>query len=149
MNDCIFCKIVRNEIPSKKIYEDNDVIAFLDINPANPGHTLVASKRHFENIFDVDSNILSKMIQTTKIVAKTIKERLNADGINIIQNNGKYAGQLVNHIHFHIIPRFPNDKVLITYQRVQLQEKDLENIQKKLITKETKNEKPYDWEFGF
>jgi histidine triad (HIT) family protein len=139
---------VRNEIPSKKIYEDNDVVAFLDINPANPGHTLVASKKHYESIIDADNAVLSKLIQVTKTVAKTIKEKLNTDGINVIQNNGKHAGQLVNHIHFHIIPRYPNDKVMISYQRAQITEKDLDEIQKKLTT--TKKEaKPEDWEFRF
>ena len=132
MQDCIFCKIAKGEVPSKKVYEDDDIIAFLDINPANKGHTLVASKNHYENIFSVDEEILKKMISVVKVIAEKIKNSLECDGINIMQNNGKHAGQLVNHIHFHIIPRFPGDRVLITYQRMQLTEEEFNEIQKDL-----------------
>ena len=132
MDECIFCKIVKGEIPSKKVYEDDDVIAFLDINPANKGHTLVTSKKHYESIYDVDEEVLKKLIVVVKQLADKIKNSLGCDGMNIVQNNGKHAGQLVNHIHFHIIPRFQGDKVLITYQRSQLTEEELNEIQKKL-----------------
>jgi len=147
MEECIFCKIAKNEIPSKKIYEDNDVLAFLDINPANPGHTLIISKKHFEGIIDADVGVLSKMIQVSKTIAKTIKERLGSDGLNIMQNNGKHAGQLVSHIHFHIIPRFPNDKVVISYPRAQLSENDLNEIQKKLTSAKKEESEDYDFRF--
>ena len=138
MQDCIFCKIVNGEIPSKKVYEDGDTLAFLDINPANKGHTLVASKQHYEDIFSVDEEVLNKMMSVVKMLAEKIKNSLECDGINIIQNNGKHAGQLVNHIHFHIIPRFSGDKVIITYQRSQLSEEELNEIQKKLSEEEVK-----------
>ena len=140
MQDCIFCKIVRGEIPSNKVYEDEDVLAFLDINPANKGHTLVASKKHYEDIYSVDEEILKKMISVVKVIAEKIKNTLECDGINIVQNNGRHAGQLVNHIHFHIIPRFPDDKVLITYQRMQLTEEEFNEIQKKLSEEEKRLE---------
>lgn len=132
MQDCIFCGIARGEISSKKVYEDDDTIAFLDINPANKGHTLVASKEHYEDIFSVDEDLLKKMIAVVKIIAERIKNSMNCDGINIIQNNGKHAGQLVNHIYFHIIPRFPGDKVLMTYQRAQLSEEEFNKVQREL-----------------
>jgi histidine triad (HIT) family protein len=146
MQDCIFCKIVKNEIPSKKVYEDGDIIAFLDINPANKGHTLVASKEHYEDIYSVDEDLLKKMISVVKMLAEKIKNSMNCDGINVIQNNGKHAGQLVNHIHFHIIPRFPGDKVLITYQRMQLSEEEFSDAQKKL-SEEKKKLEEMNWVF--
>ena len=142
--DCIFCKIAKGEIPSRKVYEDKDVIAFLDINPANPGHTLVMPKRHAETIMDADDESLEKAIVVAKTIATRIKERLNADGVNILQNNGKHAGQLVNHVHFHVMPRFAEDKILISYPKIKLEEKDFEEIQKKLS--ETERKVPRDWE---
>ena len=132
MENCIFCKIIKCEIPSKKVYEDNDTLAFLDINPANTGHTIVVPKKHFENIYKIDEDVLESLIKTVKKVATTIKENLKADGINIIQNNGRQAGQIVNHVHFHIIPRFKGDKVIITYQPQKVQEKDLNDVLEKL-----------------
>jgi histidine triad (HIT) family protein len=147
-NECIFCKIINGEIPSKKVYEDNDTLAFLDINPANPGHVLVVPKKHFENIFDIDEATLGKMMHVVKNIAKNLKEKLNPDGINIMQNNGKHAGQLVNHIHLHIIPRFNNDRVVISYPRYQISEADMDNILKKL-KESTKKEEKEDFEFRF
>jgi histidine triad (HIT) family protein len=138
MQDCIFCKIVRGELPSKKIYEDDDILAFLDINPANKGHVLVTSKEHYEDIFSVDEELLKKMIIVVKLLAERIKSKTGCDGVNVMQNNGKQAGQLVNHIHFHIIPRFHGDKVLITYQRLQLTEEELNEIQNQLKSEEPK-----------
>ena len=108
--DCVFCKIVKGEIPSKKVYEDGNVIAFLDINPLSEGHTLVIPKKHAENIFDVSEEELSKVMQVVKKISKKRLEE-GAKGVNILQNNGKEAGQLVNHIHFHVVPRNGNDKL--------------------------------------
>lgn len=109
MNDCIFCKIVSGEIPSVKIYEDEATLAFLDISPLNPGHTLVIPKEHHENIFDVSDESLAPVMRTAKKVANAIKNAVNADAINIGINNGKEAGQLVFHLHIHVIPRFAGD----------------------------------------
>ncbi|MBI2232885.1 MAG: HIT family protein [Candidatus Aenigmarchaeota archaeon] len=142
--DCLFCKIIRGEIPSRKVYEDKDSVAFLDINPANPGHTLVMPKKHAENIFDADDEMLGRVIVAAKAISKKIKDSLNADGINVIQNNGRHAGQIVNHIHFHIIPRFANDTVIISYPKIKMEDKDFEEIQKKLTESERKVQK--NWE---
>lgn len=147
--DCIFCKIAAGQMPCKKIYEDDKVLAFLDINPANPGHALVIPKKHFETLFDIDDDTLKELITKTKAIATIIKDRLKANAVNILQNNGKQAGQLVNHIHFHIIPRFPNDKVLITYQRVNITEKELDDMQKKLTSSGSSGSgRSQDWQ-GF
>ncbi len=132
MDECLFCKIISGEIPSRKVYEDADCIAFLDINPANPGHTLVMPKNHSENIYDIPESDLKKIITVVKKVAVDIKEKLNAQGINVMQNNGRIAGQIVSHIHFHVIPRFENDSVIISYKRTHLTDNQLEEVQKRL-----------------
>ena len=108
-NNCIFCKILKGEIPSNKIYENDKILAFLDINPNNPGHTLVIPKEHYEHLEDVPDELLEEVIKIVKKVTIAVKEALGTDSVNIHLNNGKTAGQLVPHMHFHIIPRFEND----------------------------------------
>jgi len=109
MNDCIFCKIVKGEIPAIKIKETENTLSFLDTHPLNLGHALVIPKKHYENIFDVTPEILAQVIIETKKIASAVKKAVNANGIGIAQNNGKAAGQVVNHLHFHIIPRYNDD----------------------------------------
>lgn len=109
MEECLFCKIVKGELPSSKIYEDEDTLAFLDLFPVNKGHSLVIPKEHYENIFDVPAESLSKISSVMKNVADAVKKGINADGISIAQSNGKDAGQIIPHIHFHIMPRFKDD----------------------------------------
>jgi len=111
--DCIFCKIVKGEIDSAKIWEDDDILVFLDINPVTKGHCLVVSKKHFENIFDIDEEILKKIIIVSKSVSLKIKNSLGADGIRFSQSNGKIAGQVIFHFHLHIIPRYQDDGLLM------------------------------------
>lgn len=103
--DCIFCKIGAGEIPSFKIYEDELVLAYLDINPFSEGHTLVIPKSHTAGLLDTDDAMLMEFIKKVKKIASHIKTALPCDGFNILQNNGEAAGQTVKHIHFHIIPR--------------------------------------------
>ena len=109
MNECIFCKIAKKEIPTNKIYEDEKFIAFLDINPVNPGHVLVVPKNHYENIYSAPDEILCDIGPIVKKIAVAVKKGVSADGINIIMNNDGAAGQIVPHAHFHIIPRFADD----------------------------------------
>ena len=111
MKDCIFCKIVKKQIPADIIYEDNNTLAFLDINPVNIGHTLVIPKEHYKTITDTPDAILANMMKTAKRVAKALKKGLNVDGFNIHCNNGKVAGQVVFHVHLHIIPRLSKDNL--------------------------------------
>lgn len=106
---CIFCKIISGELPSTKVYEDEDVLAFLDIHPVNPGHTLVITKKHFESIHDTPDELVAKMSITAKKVAGAIQKNLGAEGVNIGMNNGKAAGQIVFHSHIHVMPRYGND----------------------------------------
>jgi histidine triad (HIT) family protein len=107
--DCIFCKIVEGEISSTKVYEDENVLAFMDINPWDKGHTLVIPKKHFDPITNVPDDILQKIIVVAKKIAAAQIKVLNAIGVNIAQSNGKAAGQEVPHVHFHIIPRYCED----------------------------------------
>ena len=107
--DCVFCKIVNKEIPGSIVYEDEKHLAFLDIGPVNPGHTLVIPKKHAINIFDIEEADLKELIAVVKKVATAVLKGVEAHGVNVSMNNGKIAGQLVNHIHFHIIPRFQGD----------------------------------------
>jgi histidine triad (HIT) family protein len=123
---------MKGEIPSKKVYEDDNTFAFLDINPANPGHTLVIPKKHSDSIFEVDEEDLQNAIVTVKKIAVMIKDTLNVEGVNIIQNNGKLAGQIVSHTHFHVIPRKEGDSVVINYPRKQTTEQELDEVVQKL-----------------
>ncbi|MDO8590461.1 MAG: HIT family protein [bacterium] len=107
--NCIFCKIVAGEIPSTKVYEDKDVLAFLDIKPVNPGHTLVIPKGHFESIHDTPDDLVAKMIIVAKKIAGAIQTKLGAEGVNIGMNNGMAAGQIVFHAHIHVMPRYGKD----------------------------------------
>ena len=107
--DCIFCKIIANEIPATRIIETDSVLAFLDIGPIIKGHTLVIPKSHHDPLTDVPSPLLSEMMDVAKSVMQAQLDGLKADGVNIIQNNGVAAGQAVMHVHFHVIPRFTED----------------------------------------
>ena len=108
-NDCIFCAIAAGEIPSFKVYEDETVLAYLDINPFAKGHTLVIPKAHSKGLLDTDEATLAAVIARVKKVAAQVKEKLGCDGFNIVQNNGEAAGQTVRHLHFHIVPRWNGD----------------------------------------
>ena len=105
MESCIFCKIIAGEIPSDKIYEDEYTLAFLDARPSAPGHTLVVPKKHVENIFDADDETLSRVLHTVRIVAPAVRDAVGGHGVHVNSNHGAAAGQIVSHLHFHIIPR--------------------------------------------
>ncbi len=109
MYDCIFCKIIKGELPCSKVYETNNVLAFLDIGPVNKGHTLVVPKKHFTNIFDIEQKDLDEVSNVVRKIAPAVKKAVNADGINVMSSNGEAAGQVVMHSHIHIIPRFKDD----------------------------------------
>lgn len=134
MEECVFCKIVNKEIPCHCIYEDDLIMAFLDINPVTEGHTLVIPKQHFENIFDIDKNVLERVISVAQKISLKMKEELDIDGINLFQSNGSVAGQVVFHFHLHIIPRRKDDGVVIHESRLPSQEMNPEKI-KELISK--------------
>jgi len=105
-NNCVFCAIAAGEIPCFKVYEDDLVLAYLDINPFTKGHALVIPKAHSEGLVDTDDATLATIIARVKKVAAHLKTALPCDGFNILQNNGEAAGQTVKHLHFHIVPRY-------------------------------------------
>jgi histidine triad (HIT) family protein len=114
---CVFCKIIAGEIPSRKIYEDEATLAFLDIEPDYVGHTLVIPKRHCENVLDCDTENLSHVIKTVQLVAKHYVNNCGFDGIDLLNANGSAAGQTVSHLHFHMIPKKENDPIEIWPKR--------------------------------
>src|SRR4030065_2150995 len=105
-NSCIFCKIVRKQAPASVIYEDENVMAFLDIRPLNEGHTLVIPKEHYETIFEIPQELIAYLHGIVKQVAIAVKKATKADGISIIQQNGKAANQEILHLHVHVVPRY-------------------------------------------
>ena len=107
--NCIFCKIVSEELPSQKLFEDDHVTCFLDIAPINPGHALIIPNEHHPSITTVPSEILSRMMIMAPIIAQAIVREADADGFNLHLSNGQCAGQIVLHSHLHIIPRSPVD----------------------------------------
>jgi histidine triad (HIT) family protein len=132
-DNCIFCKIVDKEVPSKIIYENDDTLAFLDIFPISEGHSIVIPKKHYENIEVIPEEELIKTIKTVKKLAKILHDKLSFEGYNILQNNFKAAGQVVKHFHIHIIPRNFNDsRFRLAIPREQAKNEDLDRIMRKI-----------------
>ncbi len=111
MDNCIFCKIVAGELPSTKIYEDEQTLAFLDLHPVNYGHILVVPKEHYENFSATPNEWLADAMHVADKVSKATMAGLGAEGFNLSLNNGKAAGQVIFHTHFHIIPRYSDDRL--------------------------------------
>lgn len=132
MKDCIFCKIVKGEIPANKIYEDKTTLAFLDISPVNIGHALVIPKEHFVNIYETPEEIMTDMVKTVKKISHAIKKGLKADGINVTMNNDPAAGQVVFHSHIHVIPRIANDGFGLWHGKSSYQEGEKEIVVQKI-----------------
>ncbi|MCU9601814.1 HIT family protein [Pallidibacillus thermolactis] len=106
MSDCIFCKIINGEIPSAKVYEDEDVFAFLDISQVTKGHTLVIPKAHHANVYELPEDVAGKLFAVIPKITNAVKKAYNPIGLNLLNNNGEAAGQTVFHYHLHIIPRY-------------------------------------------
>jgi|SRR5699024_4188655 len=104
--DCLFCKIIAGDIPSAKVYEDDEVYAFLDISQVTKGHTLVIPKKHVKDIYDTNEEIASQLFARVPKISKAIEKSFNPEGINILSNTGEAAGQSVFHLHLHLIPRY-------------------------------------------
>jgi histidine triad (HIT) family protein len=119
-DDCIFCKIIEGEVPCHKVYEDENVLAFLDTNPVSKGHTLVIPQEHVDDIHGAEE--MEYMWDAMVEVSNAVKDAFGAEGVNIAQNNGAKAGQEVFHLHFHITPIYDGDELDITYNRSDLEE---------------------------
>ena len=135
MEDCIFCKIINNEIPSYKIYEDDLVLAFLDVNPLSSGHTLVVPKKHADNVFDIEEKYLERIAVVSKQIAQKMKANLGIDGVNFYHASGVHAEQTVFHFHLHIIPRKEDDDICFTRaitKKTDVSEEEFKGIATKL-----------------
>jgi len=130
--ECVFCKIVAGEMPSHKIYEDDKVVAFLDINPVNPGHTLIAPKVHYDNVLDTPDDILQHMIVVIKKITPAILKGVGSESCNIEINNGAIAGQIIMHNHWHIMPRFKDDGHRLLFEGEPYKEGEAEKIAGKI-----------------
>ncbi len=109
MSDCIFCQIIRKEASASIVYEDEQVVAFLSNRPVNEGHMLVVPKKHYANIFEIPEDEAAYLFKIAKRVAHAVRDAMDAEGIRLVQNNGWAAGQVVFHLHVHVIPMAPND----------------------------------------
>ena len=133
-DDCIFCKIAAGEIPSRKIYEDSDLIAIMDLNPTSKGHSLIIPKEHCTNIYDIDEDIAAKVMKTAKKLATKMTVALNCDGFNLLQNNGETAGQTMFHFHMHLIPRYKDaDNNMLKFTSVSFSDEEMDAIRDQII----------------
>ena len=129
MNDCIFCKIINDELPSKTVYEDEKIKIIMNINPATDGHLLVLPKKHYVNIMDTDEEVITHSIKVIKErIYPGLKESLNCEGLTLAQNND--LGQEIKHFHIHLIPRYPNDNADFKYDETKVS--DIEEVFKKM-----------------
>ena len=129
---CIFCKIANDEIPAATIYEDEDFMVSLDLGPAARGHALILPKQHYANIYELDESIAAKAFVLAKKMAAHMTEVLGCEGFNIVQNNGPLAGQTVFHFHIHLIPRYPDDQVGLTWKPGEVSAEELDQLVKQL-----------------
>lgn len=127
-DDCIFCKMAAGQIPVTKIYEDDFVLSFLDIGPISDGHTLVIPKQHFEKLHQCPPEVLSRVGSCLGKIAEAVSAAMKSDGYNLLCNNGRAAGQLVDHLHFHIIPRNDGDGVFNRWPAYEYENGKIEAI---------------------
>jgi len=137
--DCIFCEIAARTSEAEIVFENEKYIAFLDINPVNYGHTLVMSKKHFDNFLTVPAQDLEELTKLTQYLSGAIKRALKADGFNVISNNGTSAGQSVFHFHYHIIPRYEND-FHIQPRTIEYNSTEIETYRNRIMESITKYE---------
>jgi histidine triad (HIT) family protein len=124
---CVFCKIARKEASASVVYEDAEIMAFMDIRPVSEGHTLIIPKKHCVDIFDTPEELLGAAHKVTKKIAAAVKKATKADGISIVQQNGKAAGQEIFHLHIHVIPRFEGKK-MPRFEELGLADKEILDI---------------------
>ena len=135
-DDCIFCKLANGVFPTNSIYEDEDFNVILDAGPATKGHALILPKEHYANLFELPDETASKVMVLAKKMATHMKEKLNCDGFNLVQNNGPCAGQTVFHFHYHLIPRYENDGQNILWEPTSPREEDQKELCKLLSLKD-------------
>ena len=127
-DDCLFCKMAAGKIPVTKIYEDEIVLSFLDIGPISDGHTLVIPKQHFEKLHDCPAELLGRIFSRIGRIAGAVSGAMDSDGYNILCNNGRAAGQLIEHLHFHIVPRNTGDGLFKSWPSFKYKEGKIDSI---------------------
>ena len=132
-DNCIFCKIANGDIPSRTIFEDDDFRVILDMSPAADGHALILPKQHYANIYEMPEELAGKVFILAKKMAEKMSNILNADGFNIVQNNGEVAGQTVFHFHVHLIPRYKADGQDINCLPLEKTAEELDAVLEKLV----------------
>ena len=134
-DDCIFCKLANGVYPTNSIYEDENFNVILDAGPATRGHALILPKQHYANLFELPDDVAGEVMILAKKMATHMKEKLNCDGFNLVQNNGPCAGQTVFHFHFHLIPRYENDGQNMLWEPTSPDEESLKELCKLLSEK--------------
>jgi len=127
-NNCIFCKIANGEIPSRTIEENDMFKVVLDVGPATKGHALILPKDHYRYLYDLSEETAAEVMKMAKNIALRMKEKLECDGVNIVQNNEEAAGQTVFHFHMHVIPRYKNDRQVIGWKPGQPTGEELDEV---------------------
>ena len=139
IQDCIFCRIIDGQIPAAKVFENQNVLAFLDIGPVSKGHTLVIHKQHTSSVARTDPQILKDIAEVLPVLTSAVQKAMNADGCNILCNNGAAAGQVVDHLHFHIIPRKINDGVFNRWISFEYEDGIINELKQKITTEIRRN----------
>ena len=126
--NCIFCKLANGEIPTNKIYEDDDFTVIMDASPATKGHSLILPKEHYANLYEIPDEIAAKVFPLVKKLVSHMTEVLKCDGFNVLQNNGETAGQTVFHFHMHLIPRYEGKAQILTWSNETFSDEEMKEI---------------------
>ena len=132
MADCIFCKIVAGEFESYCIYEDELFKVILDKFPASAGHALILTKKHIENVYELGGKEAAALGDIVVKMSKILKEKLGCEGLNVLQNNGEMAGQVINHFHMHLIPRYNGDGIVMKWAMGKVEDEEIREVWEKL-----------------
>ena len=135
MEGCIFCRIIAGEVPAATLLETEKVVAFLDVSPVNRGHALVVPRRHVENLWELSQDELYSSIFASQRVGRAVMEVTESPGLNLLQNNHECAGQIVRHVHFHLIPRRPDDGFSLGWRQLSYQEGKMEELRQRIRAK--------------
>ena len=132
-DNCIFCKIINGDIPSRRLYEDDNFIVMMDIQPASKGHSLVLPKEHYANLFEMPEELAGEAIKVAQKMVKKMAPALHADGFNLLQNNGEAAGQTVSHFHIHLIPRYKGEAEILNFTPQDMTGEELDAIKDMIL----------------
>jgi histidine triad (HIT) family protein len=129
MAQCVFCRIISGDLPAARLMESDQVLSFMDINPVNPGHALVVPKRHVRSLLDLQEEELHAAMSAVKRVARAVMEATDSPAFNVFQSDGEAAGQVIGHVHFHVIPRHPDDGLPRGWRQLRYTEGEMDALQ--------------------